>query len=153
MKPNYTTIPFITIVVAALGSILTGKGMSWYQTLALPQWTPSGSFIGIVWTILFILAATSVLLVYNREPRAKRLSLIMLLFLINAALNVFWSFLFFNQHFIGSAIIDATLLGFSVVALIMLIWPSSRLASLLLVPYALWVGFAVVLNFAIWRLN
>jgi tryptophan-rich sensory protein len=29
----------------------------------------------------------------------------------------------------------------------------SRPAGILLVPYLLWVSFATVLNFAIWRLN
>ncbi|HSK31739.1 MAG TPA: TspO/MBR family protein, partial [Candidatus Limnocylindria bacterium] len=30
---------------------------------------------------------------------------------------------------------------------------TNRMAALLFVPYALWVGFASALNFAIWRLN
>jgi tryptophan-rich sensory protein len=31
--------------------------------------------------------------------------------------------------------------------------PIDRIAAWLLVPYILWVGFATVLNIAIWRLN
>jgi tryptophan-rich sensory protein len=32
-------------------------------------------------------------------------------------------------------------------------WNVRRVAGVLLVPYALWVAFATVLNFTIWRLN
>ena len=32
-------------------------------------------------------------------------------------------------------------------------WPLDRLAAALLVPYAVWVAFAAVLNAEIWRLN
>ena len=35
------------------------------------------------------------------------------------------------------------------IALIIRAWPVSRLASLLLVPYALWVAFATVLTWSI----
>ena len=32
-------------------------------------------------------------------------------------------------------------------------WPLDRLTAALLIPYAIWVAFATVLNAAIWRLN
>jgi tryptophan-rich sensory protein len=34
-----------------------------------------------------------------------------------------------------------------------LFWRTDRLAGWLLVPYAAWVAFACILNFALWRLN
>ena len=36
------------------------------------------------------------------------------------------------------------------VAFVVRAWPVSRLASLLLVPYAVWIGFATALTGAIW---
>ena len=38
-------------------------------------------------------------------------------------------------------------------ALVVRAWPVSRLASLLLVPYALWLAFATALTWAIWARN
>jgi tryptophan-rich sensory protein len=40
-----------------------------------------------------------------------------------------------------------------IVATIVLFRPVSRVAALLLVPYAAWVTYATALNLAIWRLN
>jgi tryptophan-rich sensory protein len=39
------------------------------------------------------------------------------------------------------------------VATLAAFWRVKRVAGALMVPYALWVGFATALNFAIWRLN
>jgi tryptophan-rich sensory protein len=41
----------------------------------------------------------------------------------------------------------------TVIALIVLIWPKSRLSALLLAPYAGWVAFATYLAFVIWQYN
>jgi tryptophan-rich sensory protein len=38
-------------------------------------------------------------------------------------------------------------------AFIALTWNSNRIASLLFVPYLVWVSYAAALNFAIWQLN
>ncbi|MFW6282568.1 MAG: TspO/MBR family protein [Minisyncoccales bacterium] len=154
LKINYLLIPIITVLVSYTGSIFTSMGISsgWYDLINKPTWTPPGSVIGIVWTIIFILSTISALIVWNKIERNKRFWRIILLFLINAALNVFWSFLFFAQNLIGLAVLEAALLAISVYILIYLIWPRSKLAAVLLIPYALWVSFATFLNYSIWVL-
>lgn len=154
LKLNYVVIPLITIITAVVGSSFTSSGMGWYRTINLPTWTPEGGVIGMVWTVIFILSTISALLVWNKIPhKNKRFSLIVAVFILNSVLNVFWSDLFFNLHLIGLAVLEAAALGLSVIALIILIYPFSRLAAWLLVPYALWVTFATYLTYSIYLLN
>lgn len=155
MKLNYIVIPLITVVVAWVGSLFTSSGINsgWYDSIVKPSWTPPGALIGAVWTVLFILAAISALIVWNKAKRNSWFWWVIGVFVINAVLNVLWSFLFFGEHLIGTAIWEAALLGATVVALIILIWPISRLASLLLVPYAGWVAFATYLTYTVSILN
>jgi tryptophan-rich sensory protein len=153
VRKNYIFIPLTVIVVAVLGGLLTAGGMGWYKTISLPSWTPSGRFIGTVWTIIFILSAISALLVWNKFTRGARFKWTAAIFIANAVLNVGWTFLFFNRHMLLSSVWEAGLLSASVIALIVLIWPRSRLAAALLVPYALWAPFALYLTYAVWILN
>lgn len=156
MRWNYIVIPLVAIVTSLVGGAFTAPSVnSWYKTIRLPAWTPPGSVIGIVWTILFILTAISALLVWNYHTSAQdeAVRIIMLVFVANAVFNVSWSYLFFARHLIGTAVLEAALLGVSVIILMMLIWPISRIASLLLAPYAAWVAFATYLTYSIWQLN
>lgn len=152
-KANYLVIPLIAFSAASFGGWLTDGGMEWYRTIRLPSFTPPGRVIGTVWTVIYTLSAASALIVWNRAPRTGRFRAIVGLFTLNVVLNVLWSFLFFRLHWMGVSTGEAALLGLTVVGLIVLIWPISRLASLLLVPYAAWVAFATFLTFSIWRLN
>jgi benzodiazapine receptor len=153
VKLNHLFIPAAVASVAVLGSAFTRGGMSWYRTLKLPTWTPPGSTIGLVWTTIFVLAAVSLLLVFNGGHAEQALRPIVRVALLNAALNVLWSLLFFGFHRIGAATVEATLLGATVVWLMVLVWPLSRLASLLLAPYVAWVAFATYLAYSVWRFN
>jgi tryptophan-rich sensory protein len=57
-------------------------------------------------------------------------------------------------RFGGMALIDILLLVVSIVAIIVhFLRSGSRLAGCLLVPYLVWVSFAAVLNWALWRAN
>jgi tryptophan-rich sensory protein len=152
-KFNYLAIPFIVFAVAWAGNILTQKGMVWYKTINLPDWTPSGMIIGLVWTAIFILSAISLLIVWNRRKRNGAFWWIILFFTINAGLNLFWSELFFANQKIGLALIEAGFLEVSVLILIGLNSRFAPVASLLLIPYAGWVIFAMYLNYIIWMLN
>jgi len=153
MKLHYVIIPLITLLTATLGGNVTTKGMEWYKTINLPPWTPPGSLIGIVWSIIFILATVSAIIFWNKSPRNSRFLIIILIFLINAVLNFGWSYLFFGLHKLNLAILESALLGASVFVLIFLIWPVSRLASILLLPYGFWVSFATYLTYAVSSLN
>ena len=68
-------------------------------------------------------------------------------------LNFAWSVLFFGFQRIDLALIDIVILFVAIVANMILFWRIERLATLLLVPYAAWVVFAIVLNVSIWLLN
>ncbi len=154
MKINYFIIPAVTVLVAVAGSGLTKIGLAgWYQKLKLPAWTPSGAVIGAVWTTIFVLTAAAALIVWNQTGPKPQLGLIAAVFLLNAALNVFWSFLFFRQHWMLAAGWEAAALDLSVIVLIVLCWPISRVAAGLLAPYAAWGAFATYLTFTVWRLN
>ena len=157
MKLNYIIIPLLTFLVAACGRGFTQSGMrTWYKRLKLPEIAPDGRVIGTVWTGIFILTAFAALLVWNSNNIVQDEPLFYLifgLFCINAMMNVFWSFIFFKLHMIGLAVWESVALGLSVLALILLIFPISSLAAVLLVPYLVWVGFATYLNYTIWRLN
>ncbi|HTY39939.1 MAG TPA: TspO/MBR family protein [Candidatus Paceibacterota bacterium] len=156
MSWSYILIPLLTLAVSLGGSSFTsgGIGSGWYDKLVKPSWTPPGWVIGIVWTTIFILAAISAILVWNGMPRSNVFWFIIMLFLLNGLLNVFWSYLFFGApHALGWATLEAAVLDLSVIALVVLIWPFSRLAAGLLMPYAAWVAFATYLTSVVWHLN
>lgn len=153
MKLNYIVIPLITIATAVLGSVLTSRNMDWYKTINKPSWTPPGSVIGTVWTILFTLITISAIIVWNSPNRPQMITAIVIAFIINAILNVLWSVLFFGFHQMYAAIFECALLAVSILVLIYLIWPISIIAALLLVPYVLWVSFATYLTYSVWKLN
>lgn len=154
LNSSYIVIPLITLATGFLGSMATSQGLtSWYKSLILPSWTPPGSTIGLVWTTIYILTTISALVVWNSKTNRKQIWAIMKLFLINAILNALWSNVFFGLHQIGLAVWVAAALGLSVIILMRYIAPISKLASLLLLPYALWVSFATYLNYLIWNLN
>jgi benzodiazapine receptor len=156
MRINYFLIPLIAIFVAWLGGRFTMTAVrTWYKGIHKPTWTPPGAVIGAVWTVLYILAALAAFLVWN----ISSLSLngvpwvITALFILNAAVNVFWSYTFFYRHRIGFAIWICLFLDLTIVALIQLISPVSLAAAWLLVPYAAWVTFAAYLNYRVWEMN
>lgn len=154
IRISYVVIALITLAVAALGSFFTSKGMAWYQTIALPEWTPDGGVIGAVWTIIFILTAVSAMIVWRKGDRADwKFTHSIRFFALNAILNAMWSLVFFTMHWIGTAVWVAALLALTVYLLIFMIWSISRTASLLLVPYALWATFATFLTYRVFLLN
>lgn len=154
LKLNYAVIPLAVIATSLIGSSVTSGNMSWYKTLVLPPIAPPGGFIGLVWTVIFILTAISILLFWNKEKKPKNKRLIGELFVLNGALNVFWSAVFFGQHLLGWAIVEMIVLNITNLVLIIWLWRNKyRASSILLWPYFGWVCFATFLASWIWVLN
>lgn len=141
---------FFVAVAAAAGFGAQFSPTGWYENLAKPSWTPPNAIFGPVWTILYVGIAVAGWLVWRRT---ERLVLPLVLWIAQLFLNACWSLLFFGLHRPDIALADIVallvfILGFAVTA-----WRHSPVASVLFIPYAVWVGFATALNFAIVKLN
>ena len=138
---------------AAIGGLLgVGTDPGWYADLAKPAWTPPGWVFGPVWMVLYGMMAVAAWLVWvqrRQHPGAAPI----IVFAVQLAFNAAWTPLFFALQRPGMALVDIVLLWLALAVTVWLFFRRRTLAGLLLVPYLLWVSFAVALNFAIWRLN
>ena len=146
---------FVTLclLVSAAGGMVTATSVdTWYQALAKPSFNPPNWVFAPVWTTLYFLMGVSGWRVWRRSAsRATRGALA--LFGLQLFLNFAWSVLFFGFQRIDLALIDIVILFVAIVGNMIVFWRIERLATLLLVPYAAWVVFAIVLNVSIWLLN
>jgi benzodiazapine receptor len=140
----------ITVLVAAAAT--TGSQYMpgpWYETLNKPSFTPPNWLFPVAWTVLYIMIAAAGWLVWRRSG----LSAAMAVWGLGLVLNALWSYLMFGRHDIGGALVNVAALWLSIAAFIVAAWAIDHRAALLFAPYLVWVSFATVLNFAIWRLN
>jgi benzodiazapine receptor len=137
----------IVFAAAAFGSMFSPD--AWFSHQRKPSWQPPDWLFGPVWTALYTFIAIAGWLVYRRVEFGLPLAV----WLIQLILNAVWSWLFFGIHRPDLALIDMGLLLVAIVACIVLFSRVSFTATALMVPYALWVAYAMSLNFAFWRLN
>ena len=143
----------LCLAVGALGGWVTADSVkTWYTTINKPSFTPPNWLFGPVWTVLYVLMGVAAWRVWcNARPYRARMPLA--LFALQLALNLAWSVVFFGMHRVGAAVVVIVSLEAAILSTVVAFRRIDGLAALLLVPYALWVAFATVLNIAVWRLN
>lgn len=140
--PVWVAIAFMPAVTAVF--VDTG---SWYDSLNRPAWTPPSWVFGPVWSVLYLLMGIAAWRVWARHgfrDRSTRVALA--LFLAHLILNAAWTWLFFGLHMLTAAAIEIVVLWAMILALVMLFWKHDRVAGALLIPYLLWVTYAVTLS-------
>jgi len=163
MKISNTFKLIIAIVVSELagiiGSVFTTPSIAgWYTGIVKPALNPPAWVFGPVWTTLFALMGIAAFIVWSSyakatEDKKKGIRLALILFGIQLVLNTLWSIIFFGLHSPGGALIEIVFLWFAILTTIIAFYKISKPAAWLLVPYILWVSFAMYLNYAIWALN
>ena len=143
----------LCFAVAAVGGAVTATSVgTWYAGLAKPSFNPPNWLFGPVWTALYLMIAVTGWRVWRRRGQSgARVALAA--WGLQLALNLGWSFVFFGARMIGAALVEIVLLLVAILVTAALSWRIDRVAGWLLVPYAAWVGFATLLNAALWRLN
>lgn len=143
----------LCFVVEIIGGFWTKESvLTWYPTLIKPSWTPPDWLFGPVWSCLYIMIAVAGWLIYRAEYSHQR-TVALVLYGCQLALNFIWSFLFFSLRSPILGLIDIVLLCLLTSLTIIKAWSVRPLASLLLIPYLVWVAYATTLNAAIWLLN
>ena len=145
----------LCFVVSGLGLVFTTQDSitNWYGKLAKPFFTPPDWLFGPVWTILYLLMAISFFLIWNKGIKHTGVKQAVTWFLIQLILNAVWTPIFFRFHLIFAALIEILLLWIAILFTFYAFKRVSLYAAVLLIPYIIWVGFAVVLNGSIWYLN
>lgn len=157
MLRRYSTITIAILICLSVGflsSIVVADSVStWYTTIDKPSFNPPDSVFGPVWTLLYILMGISVGIVWNRGFYHIWVKTALYHFLFQLLLNALWSIVFFGLHSIFTALLIVTALFILLLFTYKWFKVVDKIAAYLLIPYILWVGFAIVLNFSIWQLN
>lgn len=144
----------IPLAVGATSGFFTVTGVtSWYQTINKPSWNPPSWLFGPVWTTLYIIMGIALYIVWKSPVNDKLKKTAITLFAIQLVLNFFWSFIFFDQHQPGWALVEIIMMWVFILLTIFSFARVSKTAAWLLVPYISWVSFATILNYTIWKLN
>lgn len=123
----------------------SGPGNPWFDSLAKPSLYPPPATFGIVWTVLYVLMGVALALVLDARGAWGR-GAALIAFLIQLALNLAWSPLFFAGHRILGALVLLIALDVAILVTIVLFARVRKAAALLLVPYLAWALFATALN-------
>jgi translocator protein len=147
------TIPVIFVLGSASG-LLSGSGADngWYAALEKPSYNPPGWVFGVAWPILYVLMGLALAMILNARGAAGR-GLAITFFIIQFAINLAWSPIFFGMHQVSTALwVILSMLGTTLITAF-LFARIRKAAALLLIPYIAWMCFAALLNSEIDRLN
>lgn len=144
----------ICLIFGFMGVIATQTGTAeWYPSLQKPWFDIPQNIFSPVWIVMYVFMGISAGIVWSKGSYHKWVKTALYHFGFQLFLNGFWFLLFFALHKPFLALLD--LLALFILILITIKWFKivNRTAAYLLAPYALWVLFAIALNFEIWRLN
>lgn len=144
----------LTLAVGALSAFLTMGNMNIYKTINVPSFAPPGFLFPIVWTILFTLMGISVAnIIVTGKENSLHIVPAVRTYILQLAVNFFWSIIFFNMQNFLFSFIWLILLWVLIIDMIVKFYSISKLSAYINIPYLLWVTFAGILNFMIFILN
>lgn len=135
------------LLTGGISQAATYKNMDIYKDISLPPLSPPSWLFPIVWTILFILMGISCAIVYKRDKRR------LYIYALQLFVNFLWTVIFFNfRAFLFSSVWLAFLIAL-ICVMIKSFYTVDKKAGLLLLPYLIWVLFALYLNIGVYVLN
>jgi tryptophan-rich sensory protein len=151
---NLLVAIILCLVLGSAGSLVTTTGSgSWYESLEKPGFTPPDWVFAPMWTTLFILMGIALYLVWQSGTERREVQVALVVFGVQFALNILWSFLFFGLESPLLGLVDIVLLWIMIAATIVLFYQIRKSAAFLLIPYIVWVSIAAALNYSIYILN
>jgi len=146
-------IPGTLLLGMVSGAVATsGPGNPWFATLAKPSLYPPPLTFAVVWTLLYILMGLALTMIVCARGAPER-NLAIVVFVMQFALNLAWSPMFFAAHQITAALALLIVLDVAVLVTILLFHRIRPVAALVLAPYLLWLLFATYLTWEIHAAN
>ena len=143
----------LPLIIGAISGYATSSNIkTWYVTLQKPFFNPPNYLFAPVWTSLYIIMGLSLFLILQ-SPKTELRTRSIKVFSIQLTLNFLWSFLFFQFHNLGLALLEIVVMWCSILWMIVSFYKINKTAALINIPYLLWVTFATALNASIYFSN
>ena len=142
----------IAELTGAISALISGNMTSGYSEMTQPPFSPPPIVFPIAWIILYALMGTAAYLVYIKPERESR-SRGLFLYAVQLAVNFSWSIVFFRFMALSVAYAIIALLCVLVVLCAENFDKESKLAGWLMLPYIVWLFFALYLNAGVGVLN
>ena len=140
-------------LAGAVGSVFTIPSMSgWYAAIAKPSFTPPSWLFAPVWLSLYTAMGVSLFIVWRKRGE-EGAALALIFFAMQLFLNALWSPAFFGLESPVAGLAVVVSLFVAIAATVIKFYRISPVAAWILVPYLAWVGFAAVLNAAVFFMN
>ncbi|HIZ16649.1 MAG TPA: tryptophan-rich sensory protein [Firmicutes bacterium] len=143
----------IPIGLGILSSLISGNMGGVYPTLNRPPLSPPAWIFPVVWSILYILMGISAYIVSDTRGMHSSKEQAMKIYYAQLIINVLWPIIFFRFRQFTIAAIVLGVLIVAVIATIIKFKKINNTAAMLLVPYLIWILFALYLNIGIAVLN
>jgi benzodiazapine receptor len=141
---SYLLFIFINFSALGIGIWLMNDGpkTEWYTNLNQAPWTPPGWVFGVAWSSIMLLFSVYMTYLIQLDRSNK----VLILFSVQFVLNIFWNYLFFNQHLIILGLLNIIFLTFLMLYFLSAYKNILKNKSFYVLPYCAWLVLATSLN-------
>lgn len=153
MIKSWMAIAAVTVLVAVVGNRLNSEDMRWFNRLQRPRWLTFERAIPVIWTVIFICAAWSAVLVWEADPGRVQTWVLMGFYLVLEMVTIAYTPVMCKRRsLMVGTLVGGTgaLLGYM---LAVSVFPISLWAFGLLVPYLIWSPIGTYTTWAMIKLN
>ena len=144
----------IPLLVGIFSSFATRSANEEFTATAVqPAFTPPPWIFPVAWTILYILMGISAYLIETTDYNTGKKNQALIVYYISLFFNFCWSFIFFSFRQYLFAFIWLIILLALVVIYTVKYFKINKVASVVNIPYILWLIFAGILNLSVYLLN
>lgn len=153
MIKSWMVIGGVAFIVALASNLIAPSDRQWFNRLQRPKWLVFEKAIPVIWTVIFICAAWSAVIVWEKEPGTQSTWLRMGLYLLLEIVTISYTSVMCKVRSLKvGTIIGGTGAILSVI-LALSVLPVSEPAALLLLPYILWSPIGTYTTWAMMHLN
>ncbi|HET6360723.1 MAG TPA: TspO/MBR family protein [Gemmatimonadota bacterium] len=138
---------------AALEGLLAGRGVqARFEDLRLPRFSPPLVVWFVIGGLFYALCFTVSYRLFQLPPSGLRNAGIALLVCM-MLMNALWNYLFFRARNLFLSFLAFLPYGLVAIALFVLTLELDRIAALTLLPYILYLGYAIAWGYSLWKRN
>ena len=128
------------------------NNLNWYHSLNLPFLTPPDEIFTPVWIVMYVILFLSfVIFLMTKSFYNKTYAVIN--FLLQLTANLLWGLVFFTYKSILGGLLLVIIMWILTRIIMFQFHKISKISAYLLIPYLLWISFALYLNLSIFVLN